>query len=312
MNVIAGIDVSKQWLDVVWAGEREVKRFGNNRTGCMRLVRRLLKAKVTLVVVESTGGYERLLCRLLWASQIPVSVVNPRWVRSFAASIGWKAKSDPIDAELLMEYGKRNNPDPTPAVPEVIEQLRGYLTRRDQLNAMLVMEKNHASSPTVALELRRKIRRSIVSIRSQIKEIDCLIKEAIETSPEIHSKAQKLREQTGVGPVLMTSLIADVPELGRVRRNVASALVGVAPFDQDSGTFKGRRAISGGRARPRKALYMATLAAIRHDPHLKTFYLRLLSAGKPRKVAIVACMRKFLVHLNSILRQDPQQHFMAQ
>lgn len=311
MNIIAGIDVSKQWLDVIYTGEREAQRFGNNRSGCIRLVRRLQKAKVTLVVLESTGGYERLLCRFLWASELLVAVVNPRWVRSFAESIGRKAKSDCIDARLLMEYGERNNPKPTLAVPEVIEQLRGYLTRRDQLNTMLVMEKNHASSPQLALEVRRKIRRSIVGIRSQIKEIDSLIAKAIESTPEIHTKAQKLREQTGVGPVLMTTLIADVPELGRVRRNVASALVGVAPFDQDSGTFKGRKTISGGRARPRKALYMATLAAIRHDPHIKTFYIRLLSAGKPRKVAIVACMRKFLVHLNSILRQDPAQHFMA-
>lgn len=311
MNVIAGIDVSKDSLDVVYTGSPEVKRFGNNRSGCMRLVRRLLKAKVSLVVLESSGGYERLFCRFCWASKILVAVVNPRWVRSFAESLGVKAKNDPIDARLLMEYGERNNPKPTPAVPEVIEQLRGYLTRRDQLNGMLVMEKNHASTPELALELRKRIRRSIVGIRSQIKEVDSLIAKAIEASPEIHLKAQKLREQTGVGPVLMTSLIADVPELGRVRRNVASALVGVAPFDQDSGSFKGRRSISGGRARPRKALYMATLAAIRHDPHLKTFYLRLLSAGKPRKVAIVACMRKFLVHLNSILRQDPTQHFMA-
>jgi len=277
----------------------------------MRLLRRLQKGGVTLVVLESTGGYERLLCRFLWASEMLVAVMNPRRVRSFAESIGRKAKSDPIDARLLMEYGERNNPQPTPPVPAVIEELRGYLTRRDQLNTMLVMEKNHASSPNVTPELRKKIRGLIVIIRNQIKEIDCLMGKTIESEPAIHSKAQKLREQTGVGPVLMTSLIADVPELGRVRRNVASALVGVAPFNRDSGAFRGRRTISGGRTRPRKALYMATLAAIRHDPHLKEFYLRLRSAGKPKKVAIVACMRKFLVHLNSILRQDPAQHFMA-
>lgn len=311
MKGTAGIDVSKEWLDVIYNGISEVKRFRNNQSGCVRLIRTLQKARVTLVVLESTGGYERFVCRFLWASSIPVAVVNPRWVRFFAESLGRKAKSDPLDARLLMEYGERNSPKPTPAVPAVIEQLRGYLTRREQLNAMLVMEKNHASAPELAAEVRKGIRRSIVTIRSQVKEIDCLIAKAIEGSPEIRQKAQKLREQTGVGPVLMTTLIADVPELGRVRRNVASALVGVAPFDRDSGTSKGRRSIAGGRARPRKALYMATLSAIRHDPHIKAFYVRLVSAGKPRKVAIVACMRKFLVHLNSILRQSPEQHFMA-
>ena len=248
---------------------------------------------------------------MLWAAGVPVAVVNPRWVNAFAASRGWKAKNDSIDAQLLMEYGERNNPQPTPAVPEVIERLRGFLTRREQLNGMLVMEKNHAAAPEIPLEMRREIRKSIGAIRRQIKAVDECIAKTIESTPEIQTKAQKLSEQTGVGPVLMTSLIADVPELGRVRRNVASALVGVAPYDHDSGSLKGKRSISGGRARPRKALYMATLAAIRHNPQIKSFYQRLVARGKPRKVAIVACMRKFIVFLNAVLRENPEQHFLA-
>lgn len=311
MGKIAGIDVSKDWLDYIYTGTREVIRCRNTQSGCLRLIKRLQKAGITLVVLESTGGYERLLCRLLWASDVPVAVMNPRWVRSFASSLGKRAKSDPIDARLLMEYGERNSPEPTPPIPEIIEELRGLLTRREQLNTMLVMEKNHASSPELSLEVRKGIRQSIVGIKKQIQAIDTLLTHTIEQSPEVHSRASKLREQTGVGPVLMMTLIADVPELGKVRRNVASALVGVAPFDQDSGTRKGSRSIAGGRARPRKALYMATLAAIRHNQHIKEFYVRLLSKGKPRKVAIVACMRKFLVYLNGVLREHPEHNLLA-
>lgn len=311
MATVAGIDVSKGRLDFTYSGAREARAFSNTQAGALRLAKALQKAGVTLVVLEATGGYERLVCRVLWALGLPVAVINPRWVRAFAHSLGRRAKSDPIDARVLMEYGERNAPTPTPAVPEVIEKLRGFLTRREQLTAMLVMEKNHAQAPELSLEVRKAIRHSIVAIRKQIKEVDCLIASTIESSPDVHEKAQKLRAQTGVGPVLMTSLIADVPELGKVTRNVASALVGVAPFDNQSGGYQGKRSIAGGRARPRRALYMATLSAIRYDPHLKEFYQRLLARGKPRKVAIVACMRKLLIFLNSILRDDPSQHFMA-
>ena len=311
MGIVSGVDISKDRVEYTYAGAIETWSYAYTQSGCLKLIRQLQKAGVTLVVLEATGGYEQRLCRLLWAAGLAVAIVNPRWVRSFAQSLGRRAKSDSIDARVLVEYGERTNPRVSEPVPEVIQVFRGYLTRRQQLNEMLVMEKNHASSPEVSVEMRRSVRKFITAIRKEIKEVDALIAGAIESDSEIHQKALKLREQTGVGPVLMTTLIADVPELGTVRRNVASALVGVAPFDDDSGKHSGRRSIAGGRVRARNALYMATLAAIRHDEHLKNFYKRLLARGKPRKVAIVACMRKFITFLNSILRENPDQHFMA-
>lgn len=311
MKIVSGVDVSKDGLEYTYTGAGEVWRYANTQSGCLKLIRRLKHAKVSVAIVEATGGYEQRLCKLLWAADLPVAIVNARWVRSFAQSLGKRAKNDTIDARVLMEYGERNNPRTTTPVPEVIQVLRSYLTRRQQLNEMLVMEKNHAAVPELPLEMRRSVRKLITAIRGQIKEVDGRIAMTIEGDLQIRHKAAKLRQQTGVGPVLMATLIADVPELGKVRRNVASALVGVAPFDQDSGKHSGKRAIAGGRVRARNTLYMATLAAIRHDPHLKEFYRRLLARGKPRKVAIVACMRKFIVFLNGILRENPEQHFMA-
>jgi transposase len=307
MKIVSGVDVSKDHLEYTYTNAPEVWRYANSQSGCLKLIKQLKKAAVTLVIVE----YQQRLCRLLWAAQIPVAVVNPRWVRSFAQSLGQRAKNDILDAKILMTYGERNNPRVTEPVSPLIQKLREYLTRRQQLNEMLVMEKNHAAAPEVSIEMKRSIRKLMATIRTQIQAVDSLICSAIESEPEIHHKAQKLRSQTGVGPVLMTTLIADVPELGSVRRNVASALLGVAPFDDDSGNHSGKRQIAGGRVRARNALYMATLAAIRHDEHLKNFYRRLLIRKKPRKVAIVACMRKFIIHLNAILRQHPENHFMA-
>lgn len=311
MKIISGVDVSKERLEYTYSGAGEVWRYANKASGCLKLVKQLKKAKVELVVLEATGGYEQSLCKVLWAEGMAVAVVNPRWIRSFAQGLGRRAKSDSIDSQVIMEYGERNNPKTTEPIPEVIQRLRGYLTRRQQLTEMLVMEKNHVSAPEVSAEMRRSIRKLITSMRAQIKEVDILIGKAIESSPEIRQKASKLREQTGVGPVLMTTLIADVPELGKVRRNVASALVGVAPYDDDSGNYAGKRHIAGGRVRARNTLYMATLSAIRHDEHLKSYYKRLLARGKPRKVAIVACMRKFIIFLNATLRKEPSQHYMA-
>jgi transposase len=311
MKAYAGVDVGSRNIDFFWRGAKGLKRRPNTTAGCLKLISELQKAGIEQVVIESSGGYEQLLCQLLWAKQIKVSILNPRWIRDFAKSIGQRAKNDAIDAEILMEYGERNAPSPTEPVPEVIRKLRGYLTRRNQLSDMLVVEKNHLSAPDTSEEIKENVRGLIRTLRAQIKKIDALMAATIEAVPEIKEKAHKLRQQTGVGPVLMTTLIADVPELGKVPRNVASALVGVAPFDDDSDRSSRKRVIAGGRARPRKALYMATLAALRHDKHLKAFYIGLVARGKPRKVAIVACMRKFIVFLNGILREDPSQHFMA-
>lgn len=309
--IVAGIDISKANLDLNISKKDEVKRFTNSAKGIVKLINYLQVEAVELVVLEATGGYEQKLLKLLWSAQIPVSVINPRWVRDFAKSFGQRAKSDKIDARVLTLYGEQHKPMPTEPLQEVIIELRLILTRRTQLNQMLVSEKNHAKAPEVSSAIKRDIRKLIKTIASQIKELDKRILSLIQDTQEIKIKAEKLSAKTGVGPVLMTTLIADLPELGKVRRNVASALVGVAPFDNDSGNYTGKRRIAGGRVRVRNVLYMATLSAIRSDEHLKKFYLSLLARGKPKKVAIVACMRKFIVFLNGVLREEPDNNFMA-
>ena len=303
MGMYAGIDVSKSNLDVC-AVLGEAKRFSNSKKGFEGLSKYLLKKKVLHLVMESTGGYERGLCYYLWAKEFKISVLNPKWVKDFASSQGRRAKNDKIDSEVLMTYGEKLNPEATKMPQTEINQLRELLTRRKQLTKMLVSEKNHLSSPVVSDTLKKSINKHLKVLREQIKEVDKLAQELICQNSLLKKKSELLLKQTGVGSVLMLTLISEMPELGRVSRNQASALVGVAPFDRDSGNYKGTRSIAGGRVNVRCALYMATLSAIRHDPHLQTFYKRLKAAGKPSKVALVAAMRKFLIHLNSILREE--------
>jgi transposase len=310
-KMVAGVDVSLRTLECKVSGMEQVVRVANTHKGRMRLLKKLDRLKVELVVLEATGGYEAELARLLWAGGIPVAVVNPRWIRHFARSEGRYAKSDRIDADVLVLYGERMQPEPTPPVPEEIERLRQLLRRREQLMDMLVQEKNHEKAPGVPAEIRKEIRQLRVVLVKQVKKLDAVIMAAIESSVYMKPRADRLRRETGVGPVLMATLIGDVPELGSMCRNEVAALIGVAPYDDDSGKHSGKRAIAGGRARPRRILYMATLSAIRHNEHLKLVYKRLVSRGKKPKVAIVACMRKFAIRLNTLLKEDPQGNFLA-
>lgn len=311
MSKVAGVDVSAEFLECKVSEVPDGFKYKNDGKGRLRLLKKLQGLGVNLVILEATGGYEKAFCRLLWASDVPVSVVNPRWIRRFAQSQGRYAKNDRIDADVLVLFGERMDVKLTPPVPEEIEELRILLTRRHQLVDMVVMEKNHEKAPETCATVRKSIRQLRKMLQAQVAEMDKQILKLISNSPAMKPRAERLKEETGVGPVLMATLIADVPELGTVRRNAASALLGVAPYNDDSGKHSGKRAIAGGRARPRRALYMATLAAIRHDEHLKAFYKRLISRGKPRKVAIVACMRKFTIRLNTVLKKLPEQNFMA-
>ena len=310
MRIFAGIDVSKEYLDCAIEGER--KRFCNSARGHILLVSWLQDNGVTQVILEATGGYEKHAFYHLWASEIAVTLLNPRLSYCFARSLGRRAKSDMLDAEMLLEYGKKVTPEPTMPLAENVKSLRELLTRRNQLNKMLVAEKNHAKSPSASAVTRKSASILLRTLKTQIKTLDCAINELIASDSSLNQRAQKLYSLTGVGPVLMSTLLADMPELGTLERNQASALAGVAPYDQDSGTFKGKRSIAGGRVRVRCALYMATLAAVRHNPVLKEFYRRLITNGKPKKVALVACMRKFIIYINSILRQNPSQHLLAE
>lgn len=307
---IAGVDISKDSLDCRIRGERGSFRVPNSTKGQLQLVRILQKEKIDRVVLEASGGYERSICRVLWGHQIDLSLVNPRLVRSFARSLGRKAKNDPIDAEVLMKFGEKMEPPVTSPPLEEVRKLRDLVSRRFQIMQMVVTEKNRAAGPELDIEVKKSVQTVLRALKAQIKQLDTLISKTISESDELRERSTKLRAETGVGPVLMSTLLAEMPELGTLNRNQAAALVGVAPFDNDSGTFSGKRSIAGGRVRVRCALYMATLSAIRHNPVLKEFFKRLVVSGKHKKVALVACMRKFLIRLNSILKENPDRHFM--
>lgn len=311
MGNVAGLDVSKAKLECMIGDKRVFIRFNNDTKGFLRLEKQLQKHEVSLVVLEATGGYELKVFNFLWAAGICTARINPRQIRAFASSLGRRAKNDMLDAEVLMEYADKVQPEAKKPASQEVQLLQQLLTRRQQLTKMLVAEKNHAKAPMVTADVRSSIRVVTKTLQTQIKALNQEIEKIIDLSPELSIKANKLRNETGVGPVLLGTLLAEMPELGTLARNQAAALVGVAPFDRDSGTFKGKRAIAGGRVNVRCALYMATLAAIRHNPIIKNFYQRLLANKKHRKVAIVACMRKFIIHLNSVLRKNPEQHLIA-
>lgn len=310
MGSVAGIDVSKAMIDCCISGIDERFRVENTRQGRLKLSKLFEKNQVSLAVVESTGGYEREVYMKLWGSKIPTALVNPRRVRAFAVSLGQKAKNDMLDAEVLMMYGEKVAPEPVKPDPEEVLKLQELVTRRQQLNKMLVAEKNHLSSPGITKITQGSIRATIKMIKAQIKQMNDAITEVIQSSEVLAPKADILKKQKGIGPVVACTLLAEMPELGTLPRNKISALVGVAPFDRDSGSYHGTRSISGGRVNVRCALYMATITAIRSDSVLKIFYKRLVSNGKPKKVAIVACMRKFIIFLNSLLKQH-NQHLIA-
>lgn len=300
---IYGIDVSSKKLDVAGNTSRsKVRTCKNSESSIKKLVDRFINESVNLVVVESTGGYEMALVELLWKENVPVAIVNPRKTAYFARSLGCEAKTDKVDAKMLVLFGERMAPVPTPKPLDEIIELRKLKRRRAQLNEILVMEKNHLQTPLLNKESRNSIKKLIKCVEKDIKEIDSLINKIIQSSQDLRKKAKVLRPIKGVGPVLLASLISYIPELGTLNRRKIAALVGLAPFNRDSGTFKGQRKISGGRKDIRSTIYMACLSAIKHNPKIKPFYLKLIKKGKKKMVALVASMRKFIIIINATLR----------
>ena len=253
-----------------------------------------------LIVLEATGGYQRTLAAALASDGLPVAVVNPRQVRDFARATGQLAKTDAIDAKMLALFAERIRPEVRP-LPEAEQQaLAALVARRRQLLEMLQAERNRLSMAHKAVqdELRAHIR----FLEKRLDKANRALQEAIEASPIWRAKEDLLRSVPGVGPVLSATLLAELPELGRLSGREIAALVGVAPFNRDSGTLRGQRCIWGGRVSVRCALYMGTLVAVRHNPVLRRFYEQLLGRGKAKKVALVACMRKLLVILNAMMK----------
>ncbi|MEO6409192.1 MAG: IS110 family transposase [Burkholderiaceae bacterium] len=300
----AGIDVSKQHLDACWSTEQP--RVLNDASGWDELTAKLRQAGVDLVVVEATGGYERGLVCALQGAGIAVARVNPRQARDFAKSMGVLAKTDRVDARLLRDFADvlARHPDRAKYITPVIEahrlELAALMTRRRQLVEMRVAEGNRMEQAT------KRTYRSIKRVLRLLDQQIALLDEEADQHLDRHFNDQRklLDSVKGVGPVTIMTLSAALPELGRLQRRQIAKLVGVAPLADDSGQRKGPRRIWGGRAEVRAVLYMATLAAIRHNPAIQVFHSRLISAGKAPKVAIVACMRKLLTILNAMLRDQ--------
>jgi transposase len=303
MAMFIGIDVASTQCDVAFGDEGTVHTFSNNDAGLDELVGALReRGDVELVVLEATGGYEALTVAKLAAAAIPVVVVNPRQVRDFAKSLGRLAKTDAIDARVLALFGERVRPTVRPLKDEQTRALEELLARRRQLIEMIVAEQNrmvHAQG-----EVRKSITQTITFLKKQLKRLDRDLDDSIHASPVWREKEALFRGVPGVGPQMTATLLASLPELGQLNRREISALVGVAPFNRDSGMLRGRRAIYGGRASVRGALYMATLVATRHNPVIRAFYQHLLAQHKPKKLALVACMRKLLVILNTMAKTN--------
>ena len=299
-DVFVGVDVSKAQLDVAVRPSGKSWRVGNDEAGFAELVGHLKPLSPKLVVLEATGGYQAPLAAALTVAGITVAVVNPRQVRDFGRASGRLAKTDMLDAEVIARFAEAMNPEPRPLPDEETQELHSAVARRRQLVEMITSEKNrlHAATRSVA----RDIQEHVAWMERRLKDVDDDLYTRLKKSPLWRVKEQILRSAPGVGPVLSCSLLADVPELGTLSSKQIAALVGVAPFNRDSGTLRGKRSIWGGRAPIRATLYMATFAAVRRSPTMKAFKERLLAAGKPKKVVHIACMRKLLVRLNAMAR----------
>lgn len=313
--IVVGVDIAKQTFDVAMGVAGIIKSFTNDDSGHDALLAELAGKAVDLIVMEATGGLERNLACACQAAGFAIAVINPRQARDFARAMGYLAKTDRIDAKALAELAQvlSRHPErdrfisvlPTPEQ----QALQALVARRRQLVAMQVAERQRLSVSHAAA--RKSIEAVIVAIRTQLDEVEAELARHIETH---HADlARRLASVRGIGPTTVATLIAEVPELGKLTRREIAALIGLAPFNRDSGQMRGTRTIFGGRGQVRRSLYMATLVATRFNAVIKQFYSRLIAAGKPKKVAIVACMRKLLTILNAMVRTgkpwDDSIHF---
>jgi transposase len=298
--VWVGVDVSKEQLEVALRPSGEQFSLPNDARALRILVKRLLPLKCARIVVEATGGYETLVVAALQAAALPIVLVNPRWVRSFAKGVGQLAKTDRIDARVLALYAERAELKVRQLPDEQTRELRALCARREDLLDMIVAEQNRLEH--APKRLHREIRGHIDYLRKRLKHLDRDIDSAVHGSELWRQKAELLDSVPGVGPVLRAALLAWLPELGTLNRGEAAALIGVAPFNHDSGAMRGRRAIGGGRAPLRRALYCTTSAAIIWNPPLRAYYEHLIVNGKLHKVAMVATMRRLLLMLNAIIK----------
>ncbi len=299
---VIGVDVAKAHLDIAVRPTGAHWRVPNEDAGVATLVEQVRALAPSLIVLEATGGLERLVVAALGTAGLPVAVVNPRQVRDFAKAAGQLAKTDTIDAHVLAHFGAALRPTPRPLADDEAQELSALLTRRRQVVEMLTAEQHRLRTPGLPRRVQDELREHLTWLQQRLAGLDRALAATIEATPLWRAKDEVLRSVPGVGPVLTTTLLAELPELGTLNRKQIAALVGVAPFNRDSGTLRGSRAIWGGRAPLRATLYMAALVATRYNPVLRAFYHRLLAAGKAKKVALTACMRKLLTILNALVK----------
>lgn len=307
-KVTVGIDVSKDRLDIAIRPGGEVFVVERNAAGLDGLVERLRPLAPHLVALEATGGFETVVAAALSAAGLPLVVVNPAQIRSFAKALGRRAKTDPIDAAVIAHFAEATAPEPRPLPDDATQLLADLVTRRRQIVAMLVAERQREKRAT-AKRLKKSIARLIKALEKELDSVNTDISEAVRGSPVWREKDDLLASVPGVGPVIARTLIAEMPELGRLDRKQVAALAGLAPWTRQSGQWRGKSFIGGGRTSVRCVLFVGAMTATRHNPILKAFFDRLVTAGKPKMVAFIAVARKLLTILNAIIRdQKPWQN----
>jgi transposase len=304
-----GIDISKDWFDVAVLGEKRTRQFANTKKGIRALVRWMSQLQPQLIVVEATGGYEEAVVLTLFEAGLAVALVSPQRVRQYARAKGRLAKTDPLDARLLAEYGQAIQPRLFVGKSEERKQLSALVGRRNQLNAMRQAEKNRRRGQVGAIG--SSLEKVIACLETELQQMDEEIRTLLQQHTDLQFQEKLLRTAKSIGRVTATTLLADLPELGQLDRQAIAALVGVAPMNADTGKKRGYRKTKGGRPDVRRTLYMATLSGIRYNPVLKPHYDQLRTRGKEKKVAITACMRKMLVILNAMIRDQQPFRYPA-
>jgi len=302
-SLFIGIDVSAKTLDLAHSADPAIRTFANDPNGIGQLIALLKPLTPRLIVLESTGKLEQPLLLALLEAGLPAARVDPKRVRLFAYGIGQLAKTDPIDARVLMKFAELASPRLTEKKPENQAELAELLTCRSQLIETRTVHQNQLAR-TISPVAQKSLKSVLTHLQSRIKKLDKEIERIVDNDDAMSDLDKLLRSFKGVGPVLAATLISQLPELGKLNHSELTALVGLAPYNRDSGTYSGKRSIRGGRTRVRNVLYMCTVAALRHNPVLKTTYQRLRAAGKLAKVALVACARKFLRILNAMVRDN--------
>lgn len=302
-QVVVGIDVSKDRLDVCVLPGGDLFVVSRNAAGLSELAERLKGLSVRVIAIEATGGFETVVAASLASSGLPVAVVNPAQIRHFAQALGKRAKTDPIDAFVIARFAEATKPDVRPLDDEATQLLSALITRRRQIIDMIVAE-THRERSVTDKSLKRSIAQLKMALERALSDIDTKIDEQIRSSPLWKAKEDLLSSVPGVGPITARTLIADLPELGRLSPKQIAALAGLAPYTRQSGKWRGKAFTSGGRSSVRGVLFLAAMAACRYNPVLQAFRKRLLDAGKPPKVAIIAMARKLLTILNAMIREN--------